>query len=242
MAGRGSRFKDAGYEVPKPFIDVAGVPMVERVRANLPKADKLIVVALEEHRPLVREWLAQVNAADKFNYQMGIHATYIPEVTAGAACTVYGVIDEVHPESELLVANSDQWLDWSPEHFIDLCRRSGADGVIPCFRATDQKWSFLALRDDGTVRYTIEKVAVSDVATAGLYYWRQAKCCFRSIEEMVEQNERTNFEFYLVPSYNYLIQEGSNILPYPVPRMVGLGTPDDLQTALDNAKRNGWSS
>ena len=242
MAGRGSRFKDVGYEYPKPFIDVAGVPMVERVRANLPQADKLIVVALEEHAPLVREWLAKVNTAEKLNYPMGIHTTYIPEVTAGAACTVYGVMEEVHPESELLVANSDQWLDWSPAHFIDFCRRSGADGVIPCFRDTDPKWSFLLLRDNGTVRETIEKVVVSEWATCGLYYWQRAKACFSSIERMVKEDVQVNSEWYLVPSYNRLIRDdGAVIVPYPVPRMVGLGTPMDLEKALIESHINGWT-
>lgn len=237
MAGRGQRFKAAGYELPKPMIDVAGVPMVERVRANLPAADRLIIVALAEHAEYVRPWLKGVNALAEYQH---IHAAYIPEVTAGAACTVYGVIDEVHPESELLVANCDQWLDWSPAHFIDYCRRSGADGVIPCFRATDPKWSFLSLKDDGSVRQVVEKRAISDVSTCGIYYWRQAKDCFSSIEEMIKDNERTNSEFYLAPSYCRLIYEGARILPYPVPRMVGMGTPEDLQIALKDSHFNGW--
>lgn len=232
MAGRGQRFKDAGYKLPKPMIDVAGVPMVERVRSNMPQADKLIVVALEEHRPWVREWLSQVDRQRPFNYPLGIHATYIPEVTAGTACTVYGVIEEVHPESELLVANSDQWMDWSPGHFIDYCRRSGADGVIPCFRAFGDKWSFLSLRDDGSVREVVEKRPISDVGTTGIYYWKRAADCFTSIEEMVKGNERNNQEFYLAPSYCKLIQEGAVVLPYPIPKMYSMGTPDDLRDSL----------
>ncbi len=229
MAGRGQRFKAAGYEAPKPMIDVAGMPMVERVRRNLPPADQLIVVALNEHYDQVKPWLTEVNRLGAYQH---IHAAYLEEVTAGAACTVYGVIDEVHPESELLVANSDQWLDWSPEHFIDYCRRSKADGVIPCFRATDPKWSFLTLKEDGSVRYVVEKRAVSDISTCGIYYWRQAKDCFTSIEEMVRQKIMTNGEVYLAPSYNHMIYNGSVILPYPTPVMWPMGTPDDLKKTL----------
>ena len=35
MAGRGSRFADVGYELPKPLLPVHGVPMIEVVVRNL---------------------------------------------------------------------------------------------------------------------------------------------------------------------------------------------------------------
>ena len=235
MAGRGSRFKAAGYVTPKPMILIEGVPMVERVRQNMPQADKLIVVALEEHAPYIRPWAQGV--CDKGEYVIGVHVTYIPEVTAGAACTVYGIIEEVHPESELLVANCDQWMDWSPAHFIDYCRRSGASVTIPSFRATGNKWSYCVLREDETVREVFEKplFKASDIATCGVYWWRIATDCFSAIERMVQEDERTNGEFYLAPSINWLIREdGHRVLTYPVAQMVGLGTPEDLQAAMAN--------
>ena len=35
MAGRGSRFARAGYEMPKPLIDIYGHPMIEYVTKNI---------------------------------------------------------------------------------------------------------------------------------------------------------------------------------------------------------------
>jgi GTP:adenosylcobinamide-phosphate guanylyltransferase len=35
MAGRGSRFTEQGYKDSKPFIDVNGKPMIQRVIENL---------------------------------------------------------------------------------------------------------------------------------------------------------------------------------------------------------------
>ena len=50
MAGLGSRFSDAGYEKPKPFIDVLGKPMIERVMDNLNiKDSNFILLVREEH-------------------------------------------------------------------------------------------------------------------------------------------------------------------------------------------------
>lgn len=39
MAGKGRRFLKDGYKTPKPFIDVAGKPMVARVIENLHHPD-----------------------------------------------------------------------------------------------------------------------------------------------------------------------------------------------------------
>ena len=50
MAGEGSRFSVAGYDKPKPFIDILGKPMISRVIENLYHKDaKYILVARREH-------------------------------------------------------------------------------------------------------------------------------------------------------------------------------------------------
>ena len=51
MAGRGSRFFDAGYEMPKPLIDINGHPMIEYVVKNItPNQDhRFIFICQEEH-------------------------------------------------------------------------------------------------------------------------------------------------------------------------------------------------
>ena len=50
MAGLGSRFASAGYEKPKPFIDVLGIPMIQRVMRNLELEDsRFILIARKEH-------------------------------------------------------------------------------------------------------------------------------------------------------------------------------------------------
>ena len=48
MAGLGSRFSDAGYEKPKPFIDVLGKPMIERVMDNLNIKDSNFILLVRK--------------------------------------------------------------------------------------------------------------------------------------------------------------------------------------------------
>ena len=49
---------------------------------------------------------------------------------------------------------------------------------------------------------------------------------------MIEKNIRTNNEFYICPVYNEAILDGKKIKHYPVEKMLGLGTPEDLQRYL----------
>ena len=51
MAGKGSRFANAGYSLPKPFIDVAGKPMIKVVIDNLrPKIEhRFIFICQNDH-------------------------------------------------------------------------------------------------------------------------------------------------------------------------------------------------
>ena len=70
MAGQGSRFAKAGYEKPKPFIDVDGKPMIVRVLENLAYPDaRYILIARKEHMEKEAELVKQIeeefNAIDK---------------------------------------------------------------------------------------------------------------------------------------------------------------------------------
>ena len=50
MAGRGSRFIEAGITTPKPFIDVLGKPMIARVIDNLNCDNaRFILIIRSEH-------------------------------------------------------------------------------------------------------------------------------------------------------------------------------------------------
>jgi len=49
MAGRGKRFSEQGYLLPKPLIPIKWEPMVWKVIDCLPPADKWIFVVRQEH-------------------------------------------------------------------------------------------------------------------------------------------------------------------------------------------------
>ena len=92
----------------------------------------------------------------------------------------------------------------------------------------------------GLVQEVVEKVEISDEATVGIYGWQRAKHFFDSFDRMVSVNDRTNNEFYVAPTYNYLIQQGLNVSAENIgkveAKVFGLGTPEDLRIFIASDK------
>jgi hypothetical protein len=63
-----------------------------------------------------------------------------------------------------------------------------------------------------------------------LHYWKEGKFFVDSAEEMIAKEDRYNNEFYIAPSYNYLIKQGKKILPYFFNLHFPIGTPEDLKS------------
>jgi len=227
MAGLGSRFASAGYAKPKPFIDVAGKTMIERVMDNLRVPGALFVlIGRREHLEQEPDTVLALESRGDVTF------VSIDFVTEGAACTVLTARAAFDPDAPLLIANCDQIVDFDCAAFIEHARRTGLDGSILTFRnpARDVKWSFARLGSDGLVAEVREKVAISDIATVGLYYFATAKGFIDAAVDMIARNDRVNNEFYVCPVYNYAIADGGRIGIYDVPEdaMHGTGTPDDL--------------
>nr|CAD6632304.1 nucleotidyltransferase [Pseudorhizobium flavum] len=235
MAGLGSRFSQAGYAKPKPFIDVDGVTMIERVMDNL-RVDggRFILIARRDHLE------AEPAVVENLMRRGDISFSPIDFVTEGAACTVLTARSHLDLEAPLMIANCDQIVDFDCSAFIKDAMDRALDGSILCFRDPDRdpKWSFARINDNGRVDEVREKVAISDLATVGIYYFRRTGDFIDAALDMITANDRSNNEFYVCPVYNYLCRRGSQIGVYEIgsQAMHGIGTPADLNDYLDLLK------
>jgi NDP-sugar pyrophosphorylase family protein len=229
-AGAGSRFANAGYTRPKPFIDVLGRPMIDHVIRNVaPSAARIHLLLQKDHI------LQQPDTIDALRGQ-GHTIHEVDRLTEGTVCTLLLARDAFDDEHPLLVANADQHVDFSPDAFVRDCLDRNLDGSILVFRepSLDPKWSFARLGEDGLVLEVAEKRPISDLATAGIYLFRSGAQFVRSAIDMIARNDRVNNEFYTCPVYNYMISRRLRIGVFEVAAsaMHGLGTPRDLQAYL----------
>jgi NDP-sugar pyrophosphorylase family protein len=233
MAGLGSRFSDAGYKKPKPFIDIDGKPMIVRVMENLSCPDaRFILIARKDH---IQSELLLVRRIEK---EYNAKFISIDKITEGTACTVLFAREEINNDYPLLIANSDQIVDIRMSDFIDDCFRRNLDGHILCFDDIElnPKWSFAKVDDSGYVVQVKEKEAISNLATVGIYFFSKGKDFVNGAIDMIINNDRVKNEFYTCPVYNYLISKNMRIGTYCIDfyQMHGLGTPEDLKLYIDH--------
>ena len=230
MAGAGSRFQQAGYTFPKPLIDVKGKPMIQLVVENLNIKANYVYVVQKEHR-------------EKYNLDTLLNLitpdckiVEVDGITEGAACTALLAKEYINKDTPLFFANSDQFVEWDSNEFLYKMNETNADGGIVSFRATHPKWSFAKVDDKGLVTEVAEKNPISDIATVGYYYWKKGSDFVKYAEDMIEKDIRVNNEFYVCPVFNQAIEDCKEIRTFDIPKMWGLGTPEDLKYYLENYK------
>jgi HAD superfamily hydrolase (TIGR01509 family) len=230
MAGNGSRFAQAGYTFPKPLIEVHGKPMIQVVVENIAVDANFIFVVQKSHR-------------EKYNLDSmlslicpGCKIVEVDGVTEGAACTVLLAKQFIDNDEPLVIANSDQFIEWNSLEFFYKMNEQNLDAGIVSFKATHPKWSYAKVDDSGFVTEVAEKNPISDIATVGVYYWKQGRDFVKYAESMISKDIRVNNEFYVCPVFNEAILDGLKIKTFDVPKMWGIGTPEDLNYFLENYK------
>jgi len=230
MAGAGSRFAQAGYTFPKPLIEVEGKPMIEVVVDNLNMEAHFIFIVQKDHY-------------EKYNlkYLLNLIApncdiVQVDGITEGAACTTLLAKEFINNDEPLVIANSDQYVEWNSNECMYAFSADQIDGGILTFEAHHPKWSYARVGDDGFVAEVAEKKVISTDATVGIYYWKQGSDYVKYAEQMIEKNIRVNNEFYVCPVFNEAIGDGKKIRVKQVENMWGIGTPEDLEYFLTHRK------
>jgi dTDP-glucose pyrophosphorylase len=233
MAGEGSRFAKEGYTFPKPLIDVDGKPMIQKVIENLNFTAEFIFLVRKEH-------LHKYEGLSVTLHRITGGRVTIVEVdglTEGAACTALLAKEYINNDDDLLIANSDQIIEYCPENFLTMKNMTTADGIVFTFNAVHPKWSFAKVNDKGFVTEVAEKIPISNIATCGIYWYRRGKDFVEAAESMFAKNIRVNNEFYIAPVYNEMIGSGQTVIPFFVQEMHGIGTPEDLNAFLSKSAK-----
>jgi len=204
--------------------------MIQVVVDNLNIEATFIFVVQKEHR-------------EKYNLDTllnlitpGCKIVEVDGITEGAACTTLLAKEYINNDAPLVMANSDQFLEWDSNEFMYKMIEHKVDGGIVTFTATHPKLCFAKLDENGLVMEVAEKNLISDVATVGVYYWAKGSDYVKYAEQMIDKNIRVYNEFYVCPVFNEAIGDGRQIKTFHIEKMWGLGTPEDLKYYLENHK------
>lgn len=225
MAGQGSRFIEAGYTSPKPLIKVANKTLAEHSITSLGIDGKYIFITRDFDDAKDNELLTQIfhdNCKDFVEVRVN-------EKHLGAAHSSLFAEKYVDPDSELIITNCDQILQWDAESFFKKVYDTAADGAVVVYDSNNPKNSFAKIVDDRVVEIA-EKRPISRDALVGVHYWKKASDFFSSAKQLMNNYLELDYkEPYISLSYNYLSKE-KLIIPFKVDDFMytSLGTPEDV--------------
>ncbi len=233
MGGLGSRFRKAGYTVPKYMIEAKGRTLFEWSLISLEgyrdRADKYIFIAMKDETNDVEGFIM-----DKCS-ELGIRepkVILLDYLTDGQATTALLAGKYWDREHALLIYNIDTYVEAGEMNSEEL----KGDGFIPCFRAEGDHWSFVRLDDEGRVAEIKEKKRISDHCTLGAYYFKTCGLYEDLYNEYYRDSERelVNGEKYVAPLYDHLLSKGGEIYISDISpdKVHVLGTPEELKVFL----------
>lgn len=233
MAGRGSRFKERGYTLPKPLIDVCGHPMIDWALRSFDFLDELpsyrivmIIQQQDEHEHHLGTTLTKL-----FSDKYPLEIIEIPEQTDGQARTCLSAKRFIENHQKLFIFNCDTY---STAPIWKLVQEENPDGIIPYFKATDSRYSFIRFDENGYVVETAEKRPISSNASNGMYYFKRGLDFVQNAEKMISKKITHNGEFYVAPVYNELYLLGKRIRGVETTKYHVLGTPEERERFIHN--------
>lgn len=227
MAGRGSRFRNAGFVLPKFLIPVCGRTLLEWSLLSLPLdlADRVTFVGLAEDN---NEGELEKRIRDSFPLSTAqISFCWLKQVTNGQATTVLRGLEGLDEGKPLLIYNIDTtFLDFG------LSARLQDDewyGLLGSFSSQAPNLSYAALDDSGRVCRVEEKNVISEHALNGLYVFRSGTLFREAYEALSIQILETKGEIFVAPLYEHLLQQGMEIELSASDETHPLGTPEELR-------------
>lgn len=233
MGGLGQRFRDAGFDTPKPLIDVEGVAMFQKALA-----------AYDDYAGDKR-YLFVIRKDTDDEYGLGEQIKgLLPDAqikildhnTRGAVETCLIAEDFIDPELPLVIMDCD--ITFNAPLYFEMMQQAvendSFDGLLLSFDSSDPRYSFAEIDENGLVVRTAEKVAISNNALMGAYFFTRASTFLDAAHTLLNREiSETMKEYYVSLIYNILI-DCSKRIGLAKGSFTSFGTPEELQNYLNN--------
>jgi len=239
MAGLSSRFKKAGYQLPKYMLEAHGKTLfahsVESFKNYFDKETFLfIALGVFDTEQFIRDECKKLGVK---NFEIII----LDSPTQGQAETVYLGVKQASTSSQesLLIFNIDTFRpDFKLPSEFDV---NQIDGYLETFIGSGLNWSNVLPADTTlqTAKLTAEKQEISRYCCTGLYYWRYCDDFCEVFESYCKKSLSSlqGGELYIAPMYNDLIALGKDIR-YSViseEEVIFCGVPSEYVHFLDKS-------
>jgi NDP-sugar pyrophosphorylase family protein len=241
MSGFGERFRRAGYNIPKPLIEIDDKPIIAHIIDMFPSEEDFIFVCNEEHleassyrmEEILKEYCPTGRIVGIQPHRLGpIHAV----------SQAHSLLDSLEP---VVVNYCDFTCYWDWEEFKQHVKSTGCTGSIPAYKGFHPhslgNTNYAYIREkNGWVQDIQEKQPytsnrLNEYASSGTYYFESADVMMQAFHETVNEGLSVGGEYYVSLAYKPLLASNKTISVYPLQHFMQWGTPEDV------AEYNTWS-
>jgi capsule biosynthesis phosphatase len=230
IGGIGQRFKDEGYDLPKPLISALGKPMIYHVIGSL-YLESTDTVHIVYHNHL-KEFNFETLIKFYFPY-INIKFISLDYLTKGAAETVLRGL-ETFTEEELndniLLLDCDTFYN---DDIVAGYKSAPTKNAIFYFNSTDPNPIYSYINLDGiTVTDIKEKIKISDNANTGAYGFESS----RELKQYCTKVLDLDKEVYISCVYEEMLKDNKTIIGGKIESFNCVGTPLQLKTYCNKYK------
>jgi bifunctional N-acetylglucosamine-1-phosphate-uridyltransferase/glucosamine-1-phosphate-acetyltransferase GlmU-like protein len=239
MAGYGSRFSKKNYKLPKPLIDINGLPMIIQAVNCLPETSYKVFIILEEHKKkynldkILKDYYENTNIID------------ISNVTNGQATTCFLGIKNLNLnlDKPILISACDNGVYYDKKEYNKLLKDESIDVIVWSFRNNPSSknnpnmYAWMEVDEKNNIlnvsckKFDKDKHHIKNShVIIGTMFFRKAKYFVEGLELNYKHNVTTNNEYYVDDVINQNIKNGLNVKVFEVKHYICWGTPDDYET------------
>ncbi len=239
MTGYGSRFVERGYTKLKPFIEVHGKPIIEWVVKMFPGDEENITfICRDEHLQELDYMQAELN-------RIAPQASIFPITNwekKGPVVDVLKATSVISETNPIIISYCDYYMHWDYQLFKSQVLKNNCDGSLPCYSGfhphlipfqnlyascnVDKNNNLIEIRE----KYSWNEDKTKDIHSPGVFYFKQKSILTKHCNQLVNNNNHINNEYYMSLPFNYLVKDGLKVwCPENVKSFCQWGTPDDLE-------------
>ena len=233
MAGYGSRFAKASYKVPKPFIEVSGLPMFVQSTRSLPRSEKYVFISIENFVKEIKsnKFLSNNNINNDI-----ISLTSTPQ---GQALTALEGIDFCIPDQPLTISACDHAVIYNKSEFDKLINISNFDLIIwtkkihlPAIH-NPEMYGWLKTKEGNVIDVSVKKAFKDsdlEYVIIGTFTFKNTKIFSNLVSSLISRKGLVNNEYYIDSLIKDALELKYTCKLFEVDQFICWGTPNELRT------------
>lgn len=234
MSGIGKRFIDAGYNIPKPLIEVEGKPIIHHIIELFPGESQFHFICNDKHlrETKMKEILLQkvpnahIESVDVNNRK-------------GPVDAILQIQSTLPDDEEIIVSYCDYGTEWNYSEFLLDMRSTNADGGIAAYigfhphMLKGNNYAFMKHNnmwmEDIREKQSFTENKMEEYASNGTYYFKSGRLMKQYFEELIKENMSIQGEYYVSLVYKLMVAKGLKVRIFQIKKMLQWGTPEDLE-------------